>query len=480
MVQKSLHTAIRLTAIRPWGVNRPKVPFPAVADPFGLARKSERRRSRRPARRTPPAVPTGAAATLARVKVLVIGGGAREHALCRALSLDPDVTELHCAPGNAGTAQLAQSHPVDALDGTAVAALAARLEAGLVVVGPEAPLVAGVADAVRSAGVPCFGPSKEAAELEGSKAFAKEIMAAAGVPTARSYVCVTPEEADTALDAFGPPYVVKDDGLAAGKGVVVTADLEAARAHARACGRVVIEEFLDGPEVSLFAVTDGETVLPLQPAQDFKRAHDGDRGPNTGGMGAYSPLPWADPKLVDEVLESVLQPTVDELRRRGTPFSGLLYAGLALTSRGVRVIEFNARFGDPETQVVLARLRTPLGGVLLAAANGTLADLPPLRWSDGAAVTVVLAAHNYPEAPRTGDPVGGLAEAGAENHTYVHHAGTTLAPDGRVLSSGGRVLSVTSTAPDLPTARTRAYTALSHLTLPGSHHRTDIAQSAAE
>ena len=236
------------------------------------------------------------------MKVLVIGSGAREHALCRSMSLDPDVTALHCAPGNAGIAEVAELHAVDALDGAAVTALAQELEAGLVVVGPEAPLVAGVADAVRAAGIPVFGPSGEAAQLEGSKAFAKDVMAGAGVPTARSYVCTTPEEVDEALDAFGAPYVVKDDGLAAGKGVVVTADLKEAAAHANSCERVVIEEFLDGPEVSLFAITDGETVLPLQPAQDFKRALDDDEGPNTGGMGAYSPLPLADPKLVDEVL----------------------------------------------------------------------------------------------------------------------------------------------------------------------------------
>lgn len=259
--------------------------------------------------------------------------------------------------------------------------------------------MAGVADAVRARGIDCFGPSGQAAALEGSKAFAKDVMAAAGVPTARSYVCTTPAEVDDALDAFGAPYVVKDDGLAAGKGVVVTDDLEAARAHANSCERVVIEEYLDGPEVSLFAVTDGETVVPLQPAQDFKRAQDADEGPNTGGMGAYSPLPWADPRLVEEVERTVLQPTVDELRRRGTPFAGLLYAGLAITSRGVRVIEFNARFGDPETQVVLARLRTPLAGLLRAAAAGRLADFPPLRWSDGAAVTVVVASENYPGTP---------------------------------------------------------------------------------
>ncbi|MFB7503273.1 phosphoribosylamine--glycine ligase [Streptomyces broussonetiae] len=414
------------------------------------------------------------------MKVLVIGSGAREHALCRSLSLDPDVTALHCAPGNAGIAEVAELHPVDALDGKAVAELATRLGAELVVVGPEAPLVAGVADAVRAAGIPVFGPSGQAAQLEGSKAFAKDVMAAAGVPTARSYVCATAEEVTEALDAFGAPYVVKDDGLAAGKGVVVTEDLDQARAHAAGCDRVVIEEFLDGPEVSLFAVTDGKTVVPLQPAQDFKRALDGDAGPNTGGMGAYSPLPWADPKLVDEVLETVLQPTVDELRRRGTPFSGLLYAGLAITGRGVRVIEFNARFGDPETQVVLARLKTPLSAVLRAAAEGTLGDLPPLRWSEDAAVTVVVASHNYPGTPRTGDPITGLAEVAAEDapHAYVLHAGTRQDGD-TVVSAGGRVLSVTATGADLTEARERAYRAVGRIGLDGSQHRTDIAAQAA-
>ncbi|MGW5651886.1 phosphoribosylamine--glycine ligase [Streptomyces humi] len=414
------------------------------------------------------------------MKVLVIGNGAREHALCRSLSLDSDVTALHCAPGNAGIAEVAELHQVDALDGPAVAALATELGADLVVVGPEAPLVAGVADAVRAVGIPVFGPSGEAARIEGSKAFAKDVMAGAGVPTARSYVCTNAAEVAEALDAFGAPYVVKDDGLAAGKGVVVTDDLDAAKAHAAACERVVIEEFLDGPEVSLFAITDGETVLPLQPAQDFKRALDGDEGPNTGGMGAYSPLPWADPKLVDEVLETVLQPTVDEMRRRGTPFSGLLYAGLAITSRGVRVIEFNARFGDPETQVVLARLKTPLARVLLAAAEGTLDDLPPLRWREDAAVTVVIASHNYPGSPRTGDPITGLGTVAAEDapHAYVLHAGTRRDGDA-VVSAGGRVLSVTATGKDLTEARERAYTAVARIKLDGSQHRTDIAAKAA-
>ncbi|NYI05224.1 phosphoribosylamine--glycine ligase [Allostreptomyces psammosilenae] len=414
------------------------------------------------------------------MKVLVIGNGAREHALVRALSLDPDVRSLHCAPGNAGIAAIAEQHPVDQMDGAAVADLAAELAADLVVIGPEAPLVAGVADAVRARGIPCFGPSAAAARLEGSKAFAKEVMAAAGVPTARSYVCTTEAEIDEALDAFGQPYVVKDDGLAAGKGVVVTEDVAAARAHALACDRVVIEEYLDGPEVSLFAVTDGSTVVPLQPAQDFKRVGDGDSGPNTGGMGAYSPLPWADPKLVREVTETVLQPTVDELRHRGAEFSGLLYAGLAITSRGVRVIEFNARFGDPETQVVLARLKTPLAGLLLAAATGRLSEIEPLRWSERAAVTVVIASEGYPASPRTGDPIEGLEEAEALENVHVLHAGTALGEDGAVVSAGGRVLSVTATGSTLAKARRRAYRGVERIRLAGSHHRTDIALRAAE
>ncbi|WP_354641522.1 phosphoribosylamine--glycine ligase [Kitasatospora camelliae] len=413
------------------------------------------------------------------MKVLVIGGGAREHALCRSLSHDPAVTELHCAPGNAGIARVATVHPVDQLDGAEVTALARRLGADLVVVGPEAPLVAGVADPLRAAGIPVFGPSAEAAQLEGSKAFAKDVMAGAGVPTARSYICTTAEEAAAALDAFGAPYVVKDDGLAAGKGVVVTSDREAALAHAASCERVVIEEYLDGPEVSLFAITDGSTVLPLVPAQDFKRALDGDEGPNTGGMGAYSPLPWAPEGLVAEVLETVLQPTVDELRRRGTPFSGLLYAGLALTSRGTRVIEFNARFGDPETQVVLARLETPLAGVLLAAAEGTLAGLEPLRWSEGAAVTVVLASEGYPAAPRTGDPIEGLDEAEADGTAFVLHAGTRAGEGDEVLTAGGRVLSVTATGADLAEARTKAYAGVAKISFKGAQHRTDIALKVA-
>jgi phosphoribosylamine---glycine ligase len=408
------------------------------------------------------------------VQVLVIGSGGREHALTLALARDPEVTAVHAAPGNPGMAQVASVHAVDPVDGAAVAALAHDLAVDLVVVGPEAPLVAGVADAVRVKGISCFGPSAAAARLEGSKAFAKEVMAAAGVPTADARVCSTSDETAAALDAFGAPYVVKDDGLAAGKGVVVTTDRDQALAHGTACDRVVIEEYLDGPEVSLFAITDGRTVVPMLPAQDFKRALDGDAGPNTGGMGAYTPLPWAPPGLVEEVTARVLQPTVDEMARRGTPFAGLLYAGLALTARGVRVVEFNARFGDPETQPLLALLDSPLGVVLRAAAEGRLHEVGPLRWRDAAAVAVVVAAQNYPGAPRTGDPVRGLDEAAGQDGVDVIHAGTA-AQDGQVVTSGGRVLAVTAVGADVADARARAYAGVAAIHIDGSHHRTDIA-----
>jgi phosphoribosylamine---glycine ligase len=414
---------------------------------------------------------------LAAVNVLVLGSGAREHALVRALLADPGVESVVCAPGNAGIAADVTTVPLDLTAPEDAAALALRLAVGLVVVGPEGPLVAGTADAVRAAGIDCFGPSASAARLEGSKAFAKEVMAAAGVPTGRSMVATTPDEAAHALDELGPPYVVKDDGLAAGKGVVVTSDRDEALGHASTCDRVVIEEHLDGPEVSLFAVTDGSTVLPLAPAQDFKRVGDGDAGPNTGGMGAYSPLPWAPPGLVDEVTKTVLVPTVEEMARRGTPFAGLLYAGLALTSRGVQVIEFNARFGDPETQVVLARLRSPLGALLRAAATGRLADVGPLEWAEGAAVTVVLAAEGYPGTPVPGGVIDGLEEAAAVPGAAVLHAGTRRDEQGRVVAAGGRVLTVVGTGADVAAARITAYAALAHLRLPGSHHRTDIAAS---
>ncbi len=413
----------------------------------------------------------------------MVGSGAREHALVRALLADPAVTGVLAAPGNAGMARDVACRPVLATDARAVADLAVGERVDLVVIGSEVPLVAGVADAVRAVGVACFGPGAQAARLEGSKAFAKEVMAAAGVPTAMAHLCTTAEEVSAAMDAFGPPYVVKDDGLAAGKGVVVTTDREAALEHARACltrpgSEVVVEEFLDGPEVSLFCVTDGRTVVPLAPAQDFKRAGEQDTGPNTGGMGAYSPLDWAPAGLVQEVVGRVAQPTVDELARRGTPFVGLLYAGLALTSRGVRVIEFNARFGDPETQVVLARLVSGLGGLLHAAATGHLDELPPLRWSDQAAVTVVLAAEDYPATPVTGDEITGVQDAEGPQ-SWVLHAGTATGPDGVLRSAGGRVLSVVGTGRDLAAARDQAYAALARIGLRGGHFRRDIAARAA-
>ncbi|MGI5119379.1 phosphoribosylamine--glycine ligase [Marinactinospora thermotolerans] len=410
---------------------------------------------------------------------LVLGGGGREHALVRALSLDPDVTAVHCAPGNPGIADLAELHPVDPADGGAVADLAERVGAGLVVIGPEAPLVAGVADELRARGIPVFGPGREAARLEGSKAFAKEVMEAAGVPTARARVCVTEAEAAEALKEFGAPHVVKDDGLAAGKGVVVTDDLETALRHARACERVVIEEYLDGPEVSLFVLCDGVDAVPLLPAQDFKRALDGDEGPNTGGMGAYTPLPWAPEDLVAQVMAAVVRPTLAEMARRGTPYQGLLYVGLALTSRGPRVVEFNARFGDPETQVVLDRLATPLGSLLLATDTGGLGALPELRWHPGAAVTVVVAAEGYPGTPAKGDVITGLDAANAVEGAYVLHAGTSRDADGRIVASGGRVLSVVGTGEDLEAARERAYAAVAEIGLRGAHHRSDIAEAAA-
>ena len=416
------------------------------------------------------------------MKVLVVGSGAREHALVRSLAKDPWVDAILVAPGNPGIATIARCEPLPGglADLEGLVELAREHAVDLVVVGPEAPLVAGLADALAAAGIPCFGPSAEAARLEGSKAFAKEVMSAAEVPTGLAHVCTTLAEVEEALDALGAPHVVKDDGLAAGKGVVVTDDRAEALAHAEAAlakpdGRVVIEEFLDGPEVSLFCLSDGTTVVPLAPAQDFKRVGEGDAGPNTGGMGAYSPLAWAPDDLADVVLERVAQPTIDAMRRRGTPFVGVLFVGLALTRRGPRVIEFNARFGDPETQVVLARLLTPLGGLLYAAATGALADLPPLRWSPEQAVTVVVAAENYPGTPRTGDPITGVEDIPGAPAAYVLHAGTALDGDGLLVSAGGRVLSVVATGDSLSQARERVYAAVDGIDLPGSHHRRDIA-----
>lgn len=419
------------------------------------------------------------------MKVLVIGAGAREHALAIGVSYDPSVDEVHVAPGNPGMEAVATRHDVKAEDPTSVVDLAQSLSADLVIVGPEAPLVAGVADALNEAGIACFGPSQAAAQLEASKAFAKEVMHSASVPTARSVVCTDLDTVAVALDELGAPYVVKYDGLAAGKGVVVTEDRDEALAHAADClakpdGRVVLEEYLDGPEVSLFCVTDGKTVVPLQPAQDFKRVGEGDSGPNTGGMGAYTPLDWAPDDLTQWVVDHVAQPTVDEMARRGTPFAGLLYVGLALTSKGVKVVEFNARFGDPETQVVLAALKTPLGQLLQAAGTGTLAEFEPLDWYEGSLVTVVVASENYPATPVTGDEITGLDSITAEDNAHVLHAGTTKNTDGQLTSSGGRVLSVIGWGDDLAQARARAYAAVDKIELRGSHHRRDIALAAEQ
>jgi phosphoribosylamine---glycine ligase len=407
------------------------------------------------------------------VRILVIGSGGREHALVRALSRD----DVHAAPGNPGIEALAETHPGTAPTPDGILALARKLAPDLVVIGPEAPLVAGAADALREARIPCFGPDAAAARIEGSKSFAKQVMAEAGIPTAASFTCTSEAEADQALAAFGPPYVVKDDALAAGKGVLVTTDLTAARAHAGACGTVVIEEFLDGPEVSLFAVTDGMTTVPLKPAQDFKRARDGDQGPNTGGMGAYAPLPWAPADLTDQAMAQVIQPAVDTMRRRGTPYQGLLYAGLSLTQAGIRVVEFNARFGDPETQVVLDRLdpeSSPLGPLLAAAATGDLAGAAPLEWRPGAAVVVVIAADGYPEAPVRGDEIIGTERAG-QDHAYLLHAGTARDAKGALVTAGGRVLNAVGSGPDVATARTRAYELAGTVSLRGGWYRRDIA-----
>ncbi len=413
----------------------------------------------------------------------MIGSGAREHALLLALRQDPQVTGLAVAPGNAGTARLAEQHHVDITSGEDVVALARQVRADMVLIGPEVPLVLGVADAVRAAGIVCFGPSKDAARIEGSKAFAKEVMAAAGVRTASSEIIDSPARLDAALDRFGPPagepaWVVKDDHLAAGKGVVVTPDRAAARAHAAGLLEsghpVLLESFLDGPEVSLFCIVDGETVVPLLPAQDFKRVGDGDTGPNTGGMGAYAPLPWLPDDVYREIVGSIVEPVAAELVQRGCPFSGLLYVGLAITANGPAVVEFNCRFGDPETQAVLALLESPLGQLLYAAGTGTLADFGALRWREGAAVTVVLAAENYPGRPRIGDVVVGSEAEG------VLHAGTARRDDGEIVSSGGRVLSVVGIGADLSAARARAYDILQSIRLPGSHFRSDIALLAAE
>ena len=408
------------------------------------------------------------------MKILLVGSGGREHALGVGLQADPACTQLYVAPGNPGIAEFAQCHPVSITDNQAILELAQRLNVDLVVIGPELPLVNGVADLLRTAGIAVFGPSKAAAQLEGSKNFAKEVMRDAGVPTAHSFTCTTQEEIEIALDAFDAPYVVKDDGLAAGKGVVVTMNRQEALDHALACKRVVIEEYLDGPEVSLFGISDGTTIIPMQPAQDFKRAFDGDEGPNTGGMGAYSPLPWAPSDIIEDTYKQVLAPMIAEMAARGTPFVGLLYAGLALTDHGTRVIEFNARFGDPETQVLIPRLKTPLATLLYNAATRNLTGTT-LEWKEESAVTVVLAAEGYPSTPKSGGVVRGFS---AIENVQIYHAGTSATEQG-VVASGGRVLAVTGIGEDLTEARNRAYRSISQISLPGSFYRTDIALNAS-
>ncbi len=408
------------------------------------------------------------------MKILLVGSGGREHALGLGLHADPACTELHVAPGNPGIAEFAQCHAIDITNNAQIVALATKIKADLVVIGPEVPLVNGVADDLRRLKIAVFGPSKAAAQLEGSKTFAKEVMSDAGVLTAHSFTCTTKAEYESALDTFGAPYVVKDDGLAGGKGVVVTGDRQEALDHALACKRVVIEEYLDGPEVSLFGISDGISILAMQPAQDFKRAHDNDAGPNTGGMGAYSPLPWAPSDIIEDTHRQVLAPMIAEMNARGTPFIGLLYAGLALTNHGTRVIEFNVRFGDPETQVLIPLLKTPLATLLYKAATADLADTV-LEWRDESAVTVVLAAKGYPQAPQSG---GRISEFPKIENVKIFQAGTS--ENGQdLVASGGRVLAVTGVGADLTEARDRAYRAISQISLPGSFYRSDIALNAA-
>jgi len=428
------------------------------------------------------------------VRILVLGSGAREHAIVVALLREEAEHgrshQVIAAPGNAGISAEpgVEAVGLDASNGKLVTQYALDNGIELVVVGPEAPLVAGVADVLRANGIPVFGPGKAAAALEGSKAFAKRIMELANIPTGRAHRVTTVEEVEAALDALGAPHVVKADGLAAGKGVLVTEDRASALAHARHYlqqGEVLVEEFLDGQEVSLFFLADGHDVVPLSPAQDYKRAGDGDTGPNTGGMGAYSPLPWltdrwgSEAVFVDEILDTVALPTVRALEAEGTPFIGLLYCGLIVTAHGVRVIEFNARFGDPETQVVLPRLQTALSTLLLAASTGTLGRMPYPTFSNDVAVVVVLASEGYPDAPVTGRAITGLDAASAVPGVSVLHAATARGSDGGYIATGGRVLSVVALATDFAAARIAAYDALGRIQLDGSHYRTDIAERVA-
>ncbi len=404
---------------------------------------------------------------LTKMKILVVGGGAREHAIVKALiRTGTPAANIICAPGNELIAKEVTVHPeIVATDKLAVATLALQHGIDLAVIGPEAPLVAGVSDALREQGIAVFGPSQQAAMLEGSKNFAKEVMAAADVPTGMARECSTLEQVEDALNQFGAPYVVKADGLAAGKGVIVTSDKQAALDHAAKFieDGVLVEEFLDGQEVSLFFLSDGKSVMPLSPAQDYKRAYDNDEGPNTGGMGAYSPIPWLPEGFVEDVTERVAQPTIDTMARRGTPFVGLLYCGLILTSRGVKVIEFNARFGDPETQVVLRRLQSNLADLLMRSATGKLENGPGAEFSPRCAVTVVLASEGYPVTNAPVREVIGIESAEAMDDVEVCKASPT-----------GRVLSVVGCGQTFQEARTLAYEGMSRISLEGGFYRHDI------
>ena len=417
------------------------------------------------------------------MKILVLGSGAREHAIVKALlRTGTPRANVVVAPGNSGIARDAACDPsLNMLEPAEVTAYALAGGFELVIIGPEAPLIAGVADPLRAAGVSVFGPSKAAAALEGSKSFAKEVMASAGVPTGLAHECATIEEATRAIDQFGAPYVVKADGLAAGKGVIVTSDRSAAIDHAAKFIHqgVLVEEFLDGQEVSLFFLSDGKTVVPLTPAQDFKRAYNFDEGPNTGGMGSYSPLNWLPAGFVEEVQATVAEPTVRELARKGSPFVGLLYCGLIVTAKGIRVIEFNARFGAPETQVVLRRLESSLEQLLLAAAEGNLDAVTPPVFSTDVAVAVVLASEGYPDTAAPNRPLGGIDEAEAIEGVEVCIA-AAREEDGVLYANGGRVLSTVATGKTFHAARKLAYQGVCTITLEGGHYRTDIAKKVDE